>query len=305
LGETMKKTQDTQPQPGYFLGCPMWANRAWQGSLLRKGTKVDLLGDYSAVLSAVEGNTTFYGLPKPQTVAVWREQTPPGFRFCFKFPKKISHDLALKDSAAEVAAFLERLAPLERRLGPFFLQLPSQFDHLPRLARFLEDLPGEFNYAVEVRHPVFFEMGPQERELDAMLGELKMDRVLFDTERLMAYRSENSEVKAAQRKKPRVPRRMQATGHHPFLRYVGFPDVQEDEEGLVFWAEKVARWVEEGRRPYVFLHQVPEDDDAPQLCRRFHQLMKQAIPEFRAMAEWPGEREAKEDEGSDRQLSLF
>jgi len=284
----------------------MWANRAWQGGLLDSGTRTaDFLADYAQVLNTVEGNTTFYAVPKAEKVLHWRDRTPPSFRFCFKFPKQISHELALQECDREVAAFLESMAPLERRLGPFFLQLPPSFADMDRLARFLTSLPKTYRYAVEVRHPAFFAGDGFERDFEAMLCELNVDRVLFDTTRLMAFQSEDADVKAAQRKKPSVPRRVSATGRHPFLRYVGLPNVAEDGAGILPWVERVAGWIAEGRQPFVFMHQVPEDDSAPDLCRIFHEHLQKLVPELSPMAEWPGERAAREDEGASRQMPLF
>lgn len=290
----------------YFLGCPMWANRAWQGSLLEPGRRTaDFLSDYARVLNTVEGNTTFYAVPNAEKVRHWRDQTPPSFRFCFKFPKVISHELALLNCEREVASFFEAMAPLGRRLGPFFLQLPPSFCDLDRLSRFLTVLPKSFRFAVEVRHPAFFAGDAIERDFEAMLTGLEMDRVLFDTERLMTFQSSDDGVKAAQRKKPSVPRRTNATGRHPFLRYAGLPSVERDEEGVRFWADQTAAWLAEGKQPFVFMHQVPEDDEAPELCRMFHHQLQTRIADLGPMPEWPGERAAGEDEGASRQMPLF
>ena len=52
------------------VGCPMWANREWVGSHLPADTAPgDELAAYAGVCNAVEGNTTFYGLPSPDTSA--------------------------------------------------------------------------------------------------------------------------------------------------------------------------------------------------------------------------------------------
>ncbi|KFC50094.1 hypothetical protein DK37_21365 [Halomonas sp. SUBG004] len=44
----------------------MWANQDWQGGLYPRQAKTDLLSDYAAVFSSVEGNTTFTAVrPNP------------------------------------------------------------------------------------------------------------------------------------------------------------------------------------------------------------------------------------------------
>ena len=79
-------TASRSPLPLY-LGLPMWANQDWQGSLYPRQAKTDLLSDYAAVFSSVEGNTTFYsGAPKPDTIAAWARQAPAHFAFVLNCP---------------------------------------------------------------------------------------------------------------------------------------------------------------------------------------------------------------------------
>jgi uncharacterized protein YecE (DUF72 family) len=70
--------------PPLYLGLPMWANQDWRGSLYPRHAKTELLSDYAAVFSSVEGNTTFYsGTPKLGTIAAWARQAPPPLSFLF------------------------------------------------------------------------------------------------------------------------------------------------------------------------------------------------------------------------------
>ena len=83
----------------YFLGCPEWSRPEWKGGLLPARTRSkDFLAGYARVFNTVEGNTTFYALPRPDVVERWKESTPPSFRFCFKFPRSISHDRKLENT---------------------------------------------------------------------------------------------------------------------------------------------------------------------------------------------------------------
>src|SRR5688572_3557909 len=62
------------------VGCAMWAHKAWQGRFLPDGMRrAEQLPAYATWCTAVEGNTTAYGLPSPTTVAAWAEETPPDF----------------------------------------------------------------------------------------------------------------------------------------------------------------------------------------------------------------------------------
>lgn len=104
----------------------------------------------------MEGNTTLYALPKAEIVDRWYAQTTDDFRFCFKFPATISHQAALLIATIWYRRFT-RLAPLETRIGQYWLQLPAAFGprDLPALWQFLDALPATFTYGVEVRHPCF------------------------------------------------------------------------------------------------------------------------------------------------------
>jgi uncharacterized protein YecE (DUF72 family) len=267
----------------YHLGCPVWSNRDWVGELFAAGAKPgDFLRQYSAAFDTVEGNNCFYGLPKPEIVARWREEAAPGFRFCFKFPRAISHEQRLRAVAAETTEFLDRLAPLAEagRLGPSFLQLPPSFgpDSLPALRDYLTALPKEFQYAVEVRHRAFFAKGEEERQLNRLLLDLGIDRVMLDSRALFSADPADSDTRTAQSKKPRLPVHAISLGPRPFIRYIGHPDIEANRSFLAPWLDKLALWLGEGREPYFFAH-TPNNRQAPRLARLVRELLRARCPE--------------------------
>lgn len=264
--------------PRYHLGCPVWSNRDWTGSLFAAGAKPrDFLRQYSAVFDTVEGNNCFYGLPKPEIVTRWRDESAPGFRFCFKFPRAISHDQRLRGVAMETTAFLERLKPLAEaaKLGPSFLQLPSSFgpNALPVLRDYLATLPKEFQVAVEVRHQAFFNKGEEERHLNRLLLELGLDRVMLDSRALFSAEPVDADTRTAQGKKPRLPVHAISLGPRPFIRFIGHPAIAANRPFLEPWLDKLALWLEEGREPYFFAH-TPNNHNAPSLARLVEKLLR-------------------------------
>ncbi len=280
------------PELSYCLGCPIWSKPEWVGNLFAKNAKPgDYLRQYASVFNTVEGNTTFYALPKPATVQKWRAETPPEFRFCFKFPQTISHHLRLQHAENEARAFLDLMAPLGERLGPFFLQLPSSFggSEFAALEAFLKMLPQEFHYAVEVRHLDFFKNGEVEQRFNALLTSLHMGRVVFDTRGLHAVKAppKDAITREAQRKKPKVPVRFLALGDLPFVRFVGDPVIEKNEALLLEWAQHVVEWIAAGKRPYIFMH-APNDVDAPHLARYFHGLVRKLSAEVGDLPAWAG-----------------
>lgn len=289
----------------YYLGCPIWANKEWVGSLFSQSAKPrDYLRQYAAVFNSVEGNSTFYALPKVETVQRWKTETPIDFRFSFKFPRLISHILNLTNAEQETARFLKLMEILEERAGILFLQLPPSFSYpgLALLEKFLEKLPSEFRYAVEVRHADFFNDGVGEKPLNDLLVRHGANRAIFDTATLQAIESGDRDIMEAQRRKPKMSETFAVTGKHPFLRFVGHKTVEPNLPRLMRLAEVAARWIEEGRHPFVFMHS-PDDYYAPQLCRRFHQLLseKAAKANIGNIPEWPGEK----SEPASGQMSLF
>ena len=188
-----------------YLGLPVWNRADWTGELYPASTPAgERLAAYARVFNAVEGNTTFHATPPAATVARWLAQTGPGFRFCFKLPRAITHDRMLVNAARNLDAFMAVLEPLASRLGPVLVQLPPHFppQRLPVLEDFLLAAPPWAPYAVEVRHPGYFS-GAAFEELNAMLGELGVDRVVLDARGV-------HEPFGAQSEEPREPGRAAA-----------------------------------------------------------------------------------------------
>ena len=50
------------------------------------------------------------------------------------------------------------------------------------------------------------------------------------------------------------------------------------------WTEVVADWLREGRSPTVFVH-TPDNHDAPELARRFHDEVRALVPDLEALPE--------------------
>lgn len=291
----------------FYLGAPMWSMDSWRGRLFTREAKSrDYLGQYGEVFTTVEGNNTFYGLPKPETVHRWAEEVPSHFRFCFKFPRTITHDVMLGGQIAEdaTANFLQLLAPIQNHIGQLFLQLSPSFneDLLDRLDHYLANLPRHFRYCAEPRHADFFNHQASEEAFDAILTKHDINRALFHTSSLHALDPSNADRREAQRKKPDYPDRFTTTSQEPFIRVVGHEDVAPNESLLQKIADQAAQWIHEGRRPYLFVHS-PGDHHVPELGRRLHELMRDrlGLEKVPAMPPWPGETEPP----APTQLDLF
>jgi uncharacterized protein YecE (DUF72 family) len=271
----------------YYLGCPGWSLPSWVGRLFPPKTKpADFLARYAEVFNTVEGNTTFYALPSAETVARWRDQVGPGFRFCFKFPRTITHDRLLRDCALEVSTFIDRVAPLGDRLGTLFLQLPPRFGpaQLPLLRIFLDMLPAGHRYAVELRDEIFFRAGPEEDAAMALLRDRNIDLVLMDTRGI--HSSKSLTFADVRGRKPAMPIVMRATAARPLVRFVPHETFDESRHFLEPWATQLATWIADGKRPFFFMH-APDDTFAPENAYAFHAMLR-AHADVGDLPPWPG-----------------
>ena len=263
-----------------YLGCPIWANKAWVGTFFPEGTRQrDFLTVYSRRLNAVEGNTTFYGLPTPETVARWQHETPTGFKFCLKFPKSITHEHRLRGAEADTAAFAERVSLLGDRAGPSLLQLPPSFGpgDVPALLAYLDGLPSlPGGVAVEVRHPDFFG-GQAEAPVEEALRARNIARVLYDQRGLRGAEPTDEGTRRAQAAKPNVPVRFTRTASFAFVRYIAHPDVPANAPLLDEWARHAGAWLNAGDDVFFFCHH-KNDFYAPVVARAFHERVSRLAP---------------------------
>ena len=143
----------------WFVGTIGFSYKDWVGEFYPPGMpQRDYLHYYCKVFNAVEIDSTFHSIPQPSAVQSWSSIAPQDFKFCVKTPRVITHDMGLKDSQGLMDDFIETLTPLKDKTGPILIQLPPSYsqDNLPVLAAFLAGLPASHRYAVEFRHPSWY-----------------------------------------------------------------------------------------------------------------------------------------------------
>src|SRR3954452_13124408 len=142
-----------------YVGTSGYSYKEWKG----KFYPVDLpatkmLHYYSEHFRAVEINSTFRSMPKPEVLQAWAEEVSPGFKFALKAPQQITHIRRLNDVREPLTRLIEVAGELGDRLAPFLFQLPPNFKkNLPRLQEFLALLPSACRAAFEFRHASWFE----------------------------------------------------------------------------------------------------------------------------------------------------
>ena len=142
------------------IGCSGWSYQDWVGPFYPKDAKPgDYLNLYSHVFNAVEIDSTYYRTPSPLMVNNWRKTTPDGFVFTAKFPKKITHELKLRDSQAQLERFYKSMSELREKLGALVLQMPPSFKmkkDWEALRNFLDQIDTKYTHAIEVRNKSWF-----------------------------------------------------------------------------------------------------------------------------------------------------
>lgn len=133
---------------------------------------------YSAVLNAVEINSSFYRPHRTTTYERWAASVPESFRFAVKVPKAITHERRLKDIGDLLDRFLSEVSGLGPKLGPLLVQLPPSLRFEVGVAdTFLSELRGRVDgpLVCEPRHASWFTP-----DVEGLLEGLRIARVATD-----------------------------------------------------------------------------------------------------------------------------
>ncbi|MBN1243380.1 MAG: DUF72 domain-containing protein [Spirochaetales bacterium] len=183
------------------LGTCSWKYPSWEGLVYSSREPADFLAEYAEKFDAVEVDQWFWSLgkdgaaslPRAGTVRDYDEATPSAFRFAVKCPNAltlthpyargaakggaVAHNPRFLDASLAVD-FVAALGPLVPKVGLFILQFEylnkekmpgGKAGFLERLGPFLEALPADLPWAVEIRNPRWFD--------DAWLDFLRERRV--------------------------------------------------------------------------------------------------------------------------------
>lgn len=139
------------------IGTSGWSYKDWKELFYPKELKTtEWLSYYAQTFSVTEINTSFYHLPKKQTVEGWVQKVPSGFLFCPKMSRYLTHFKRLKEPEESLEKFFEVFEPMQKQMGPVLIQLPPSLKFDQRTAEDLylvltKDYP-DYSFAMEVRH---------------------------------------------------------------------------------------------------------------------------------------------------------
>jgi len=159
---------DNLPMTQLLAGTSGFSYKEWLGKFYpEKHPAEEMLRYYAGHFATVEINNTFYRMPAETMLARWAGEVPADFAFTLKAPRRITHELRLKECETHVAEFLRRAQALGGKLGPVLFQLPPFLKKdLPRLRDFLALLPVDRPAAFEFRNATW-----QDEEVYAALRE--------------------------------------------------------------------------------------------------------------------------------------
>ena len=142
------------------IGCSGWSYQDWVGPFYPKDAKPgDYLHLYSSIFDAVEIDSTYYRTPSSVMVANWRKNTPQGFTFTAKFPKKITHEKKLREATQQLEWYYKAVSQLREKLGPLLIQMPPSFNYKKdreALEQFLGQIDTKYQHAIELRNKSWF-----------------------------------------------------------------------------------------------------------------------------------------------------
>lgn len=219
------------------IGCAKWNKTDLKG-FYPKGTK-DELTYYGTQFNSIELNATFYGMPSPDQVQMWKEKTPAGFKFFPKITNTVSHFRRLLNITDVVTQFATAVLNFDEKLGMVFLQLHDNFKpkDYERLEKFVQDWPQEVPLAVELRNNEWFSDEEVFNKTCGLFEEHNITNIIVDTagRRDMLH--------------------MRLTTPVAFIRYVG-ANAESDYTRLDDWLERIKIWKAEGlEKLYFFIHQ--------------------------------------------------
>lgn len=243
---TGKKTQ-----PKVYIGCAKWGRTEWLGKIYPPKTKEkDFLQHYVQHYNSIELNATHYKIYGPSGIEKWAEKAAgKDFLFCPKMYKGVTHFGSLSNKKFITDEFLRGIVAFEKHLGPTFIQVSDSFSpkRKTELFSFLQTLPKDIQFFVEVRHTDWFTNENIANEFFTFLKENNLGAVITD---------------AAGR---RDCCHMHLTIPKTFIRYVGNSLHATDYTRINEWVAKIKYWISKGIQEIYFFMHMHDETFSPEL----------------------------------------
>jgi uncharacterized protein YecE (DUF72 family) len=145
------------------VGIGGWNFEPWRNNFYPMDLPHRLELEYaSRHVTAIEINSTYYGMQKPATFAKWRDATPDGFMFSLKASRYSTNRSVLAEAGDSISRFVESgISELGNKLGPIVWQFaPTKRFNAEDFEAFLALLPSKIDgrslrHVVDVRNDSF------------------------------------------------------------------------------------------------------------------------------------------------------
>lgn len=242
---------EKNPQAQVYIGCAKWGRKEWIGKIYAKGTReTDFLREYVKHYNSIELNATHYQIYGPEAISKWQVNAKgKEFKFCPKVPQQISHDSDFANVELSTNLFIEGIRTFKENLGPIFLQVSESYSPYKRqnLFKYLESLPKDLQFFLEVRHPDWFTDKALNKELFDTLKSLNIGAVITDT----AGRRDCAH--------------MNLTLPKTFIRYVGNSLHTTDYTRIDVWVKRMKYWLDNGLQELYFFMHMHNEATSPEL----------------------------------------
>lgn len=237
--------------PKVYLGCAKWGRLEWVGKIYPPKTKEkDFLDHYVQHYNCIELNATHYKIYGATGIARWAAKAKgKDFLFCPKMYQGVTHRGSLKGKEFLTTEFLRGVVAFEEHLGPIFVQVSDTFSpkRKDELFAYLNSLPKDLQFFLEVRHPDWFGKEHIRKELFEALTAMNMGAVITDT----AGRRDCAHTHLT------IPK--------AFIRYVGNSLHPTDYTRTDVWINRMKYWLDNGLQELYFFMHMHDEAYSPEL----------------------------------------
>ena len=237
---------DKVAKPNFFIGAPVFSDKNYKGTLFPVETRQkDFLQAYGKQFNSIEVAATRFGTPKQSTLQKWKDSVADDFKFSLKFPQVITHRKDINEAAAKqrLEDFLVALDFMGDKNGVAFAVMANYFrpDKFEGLVEFVEYLPKDVPFAIELRAPEWFESDSLQNEWQELFAENNIAPVLTDTPGRRDVLS------------------FKLTNENLFIRYVGNYSNPLDQKRIDQWIVRIVELVDLGvKNVWFYAHQPGE-----------------------------------------------
>jgi len=242
-----------KPFPGFkvYVGCAKWGRPEWVGKIYPPKTREkNFLKYYVEHYNSIELNATHYKIIGERGARKWAQiANGKDFKFCPKMFQGVTHRGSLKGKNFLTNEFFRGIAGFEEHLGPVFVQVSETFSpkRKEELFGFLDSLPKNLQFFLEVRHVAWFAKEKESEELFSFLRDHNMGSVITDTagRRHCAH--------------------MRLTIPTAFIRFVGNSLHATDFTRIDNWVQRMKYWLDNGLQELYFFMHMHDEATSPEL----------------------------------------